>query len=282
MTRRWPILALLSLLFLHGPDARAKQPSPRLLLWGSSKPSATKWFLVGAVRGAQWSPVAQARKLLGASDAYQVYPVLGTAALPVVPTGRTLAREPGAFAGGTSRPDLDGAIVVKLTGPRMRPGDFLAVSGEPTAMPRPLVLFGKLTPEWRALVLDYLKKKKVRADDLRAIAVRVDLDGDGKQEVLLQGTATAKVATGKGGPTVETTSFLLEVRGKEKPRALIEEQHAASTDRFEDELLGVLDLDGDGTFELLYHHSHFEESRLEVYKKAGAGWRRVLRFDGGV
>ena len=252
MTRRWPIVAVLLSVFLvpvAGP--RAKEPAPRLLLWGSSTPPKTKWILVGAVRAGRWSPAAQAGRLLGASDPYQVYTALSTANMPVARTAHVLAREPGAFVGGRGTPDLDGAVVVPVNGPRLRPGDFMAVSGEPTAMPRREALLGVLRAEWQAVLVEHLKKKHVSAEGLRSIAVRVDIDGDGKEEVLLQGTASKKVGGGKGGSTFETFSFLLELRTGERPRIVTEDHHGESSDRFEDELLAVLDLDGDGTFELV-------------------------------
>jgi hypothetical protein len=125
------------------------------------------------------------------------------------------------------------------------------------------------------IVSDILRSKGVpKAKAIIEQAVRVDLDGDGREEVLL--TASSYGGTIRPGAKADDYSFVVLrkiVAGKVKNIIIAEEYiektvDFGATSRFE--VSSVVDLNGDGKMEIVLYGEYYEGSGASVYRIKGA------------
>ena len=103
----------------------------------------------------------------------------------------------------------------------------------------------------------------------------VDTNGDGKAELI-----GSFLITGDAG--VEDAVFLIaEPSGQGLAPALAWFHHGSEEDSSYRRLIDVLDLDGDGTAEVVVQGLYYESHDYIIYKRQGRTWREVYQGAGG-
>jgi hypothetical protein len=138
------------------------------------------------------------------------------------------------------------------------------------------------------VVQNILRQNKLAAAKARLTQnLRVDLNGDGRDEVILAAHSRAQV--GREPRILKNDYAFLALRfvrnGKVSTQLLEREFYAqpqsfAAPNRFE--ILGCRDLDGDGTLEIIAHSAYYEGDAVTVWKFDGKSARVVLAAGWGV
>jgi hypothetical protein len=123
---------------------------------------------------------------------------------------------------------------------------------------------------------DFLRAKRIGAHELKLKqAIRVDLDGDGVDEVLLVATRQFSYEVKDGKKAFDEYSVVLLrrlVRGKSRVMMVAGEIHPKNKDLYDGnvfELSSVLDLNGDGKLELVVYSEYYEGNAAQVYSVTG-------------
>ena len=229
--------------------------------------------LLGATAGGAWLESDAAGAMLRGGEAYRLYDRAGL-----------ISNATGSAPQLFTEPPLAGAYAVQLTpDPDDRP--FIAVGGSWEPQPRPVdELTGVADRESAAaLVADYLRgagiaKPIVQAGELGLR--RVDLDGDGKQELLISAERSVN--------DQDVYSVVLlqhQVGGALKLEALESNVQSGAVNLFErnrHSLFVVLDLNGDGRMEVVTRADGFEWSGVAVHSFDQGGAARLLETGCGV
>ena len=124
-------------------------------------------------------------------------------------------------------------------------------------------------------VRDFLKAKGVKDPKVKMKKIlRVDLDGDGEDEVLLNATnyfqaEDAEVPTGSPPGSYSVVLLRRVVAGKVKTQVIAGEVHPTAKNLNAPnyyEVTGVLDLDGDGKLEVIVHSAYYEGGETTIYR----------------
>ena len=159
--------------------------------------------------------------------------------------------------------------------------DCLAVGSTRPGMPRlPRLQTGGFKP-YEELVAGYLKKNAISADPQIQQLVRVDLDGDGSEEVfIVAGNADARIPV-----FVENTYSLVLFRrivaGKAVTSALHEHYYHESIEGEADspsdyKVAFVVDINGDGILELVLYGRYYEGFWYEIHELKNGELKKVL------
>lgn len=181
-------------------------------------------------------------------------------------------------------------------------GGWLAKSSKPFDSENPLIAIGAKhnlmprkprpqvlnNPLYQGVVANVLKLEGVNVARPRLTQhVRVDLNGDGTEEVLL--VAHSRDEMGRTPRTVRNDYSMAVLRcvvgGKSKTILLDSDvyktgQQFTASQRFV--LAGCYDLDGDGTLEIAIWSGYYEGDSVQIYKFDGKTARRVLTAGWGV
>lgn len=166
----------------------------------------------------------------------------------------------------------------------------LALGGSWNVLPRVLAEQSLETAAYRQLVDEQLRANGIAAPDVRLTkAVRVDLDGDGAEELLIAATRMG----GEGdfpAPSVAAGDYSLvivraNVAGVERTIELEAEyypkaQEFAAPNRHT--LLAIADLNGDGRMEVVVDSKYYEGQSIVAYSVAGGKAEEVLSVGCGV
>ena len=130
--------------------------------------------------------------------------------------------------------------------------------------------------EYQKLVGDFLSTKGIAKHRVELKqAVRVDLDGDGTEEVLLVASRYFPYTVKDGKKTFDEYSVVLLrkiVNGKPQTILVAGEIYPKNTGDYDGnffELSSVLDLNGDGKMELVIYSSYYEGSAAQVFRIVG-------------
>jgi hypothetical protein len=125
---------------------------------------------------------------------------------------------------------------------------------------------------YKKIVADVLKTKKIAKTTIKLMqAVRIDLEGDGKEEVLITATfydSGAITPTAKRG----NYSFVMirRIIGKTVQNTVIDGEFYTKNIEFgapyEYEISAIADLNGDGKMEIVLHGAYYEGSSSWVYE----------------
>jgi hypothetical protein len=217
------------------------------------------YLLGGTVNGA-WRPGEQVARLLRGRERYRVYG-----------GGRLLGESAGTRPKSIEEPCPD-TYTVELS--PARPGGAVAVGGAGNALPRPVARLDPAAPAYVEAVRRILVRNGIRNPAVRVTGVtRVDLEGDGADEVIV----SAHRGRTDRGIRVEAGEYsLLFVRrvvaGAVRTVMLEEEYHPKASDeqilnRYS--LAAVLDLDGDGVYEIVTRGQYYEGDWATVYRLSG-------------
>jgi hypothetical protein len=233
-------------------------------------------FLFGAISDGKWIKADETAKLIGDETTYRVY-------------GLTQAL--GEAKGDKPKPEgepCEETLTVSLS-PKPEKG-VIAIAAPWNALPRKPQVTDPTQKTYVDAVREFLRTKKIDQPKVKIENIlRIDLDGDGEEEVLISATnyfrkdesvpmrspaasysmvLLRRVVAGK----VETQLIVGEFYPKAYPKAKQEEGSFDAPNAYK--VIATLDLDGDGKMEVAIHSYYYEGGETTIYrcdpKKAGA------------
>ncbi|HEY6070490.1 MAG TPA: FG-GAP repeat protein [Chthoniobacterales bacterium] len=224
-------------------------------------------YLFGAVADGKWIKADQASKSLTGQMTYRMY---------------GLTQSIGEAKGTKPKPSEEEVcsdmFVVSLS-PKPKNG-AIAIAAPWNALPRKVQSLDKTQKAYVDAVRDFLRTKgieqpKVKIDNI----VRVDLNGDGEEEVLISATnyfSKEKDVVPMRSPAGSYSMVLLRrvVAGKVETQLVEGEFHPKAYVRKDDSfdapnvytLVAALDLDGDGKMEIVINSSYYEGGSTTIYR----------------
>ena len=225
-------------------------------------------FLFGAISDGKWIKADETAKLIGDETTYRVY-------------GLTQAL--GDAKAGKPKPEgapCDETLTVSLS-PETEKG-VIAIAAPWNALPRKPQVTDPTQKAYVEAVRDFLKTKGIEQPEVKIDNIlRVDLDGDGEQEVLIGATnyfrkdesvpmrspaasysmvLLRRVVAGK----VETQLIVGEFYPKAYPKAAQEEGRFDTPNAYK--VIATLDLDGDGKMEIVIDSHYYEGEETTIYR----------------
>lgn len=234
---------------------------------------ASRVQFLGAAVGQSWLPFDRAAPWYEAGEPVKLYE-LGRA------IGETTAGELGPVDEFCTAPRL-------VVDRRVGDSGVIGVSAHIDALPRPVRIESTDQPEWVEVVAAWLRAREIASPEVQLQqVVRVDIEGDGSDEVLLvanrlQGMGEVAHPGDYGlvllragdGPAAST----LAIRQEVYPQGCSDECLP-----MEYEISGVLDLNGDGDFELVVTAAYYEGEERTVVDIDESGPRDVLGWACGL
>lgn len=156
--------------------------------------------------------------------------------------------------------------------------DYIGVAGTWNPMPRQPKLESNSSPVYRSAVAAQLRKKRISRPQINILkVVRVDLEGDGVDEVIINATRVNRWESGSITPNANAGDYSIVmlrkmINGKIQTIMIDEEYHTKYT-KFsppnEYNLAAVLDLNGDGVMEIVVAGAYYEGNWKTVYSIQG-------------
>jgi hypothetical protein len=220
-------------------------------------------FLLGAAGGGKWLPVEKAKETVKGGEQYRIYSL--TERLGVAKGGKPHSAD---------EPCLEQQIVPLI--PKPAKGS-IAVAAPWNPMPRTPRMQDTDQPVYQKAVADFLVSKKIHDPKVRITQiVRIDLDGDGEDEVLISATNYFnKDGRVPHGSPANSYSFVLlrRVVGGKVETVLIDGEFYPKEAEFNApnayRIAAVLDLDGDGKMEVVVESNYYEGGAMAAYRVTG-------------
>jgi hypothetical protein len=223
-------------------------------------------YLFGAISDGKWIKADETAKLIGDETTYQVYgltQVLGEAK-----------------AGKPTRPEglpCEETLAVSLS-PKPENG-VIAIAAAWNALPRKPQVIDTTQKAYADAVRDFLETKEIKQPKVKIDSIlRVDLDGDGEEEVLISAANYFAKAdrVPMRSPAGSYSMVLLRrvVAGKVETHLVAGEFHPkayVSKDASFDapsiyKVIATLDLDGDGKLEVVVGSNYYEGEEITIYR----------------
>ncbi len=225
-------------------------------------------YLFGAISDGKWIKADETAKLIGDETTYRVY-------------GLTQAL--GDAKAGKPKPEgapCEKTLAVSLS-PETEKG-VIAIAAPWNALPRKPQVTDPTQKVYLDAVRDFLKTKGIEQPEVKIDNIlRVDLDGDGEEEVLISATnyfrkdesvpmrspaasysmvLLRRVVAGK----VETQLIAGEFYPKAYPKAAQEEGRFDAPNAYK--VIATLDVEGDGKLEVVIHSHYYEGEETTIYR----------------
>lgn len=233
--------------------------------------------VMGGTRDGKWVEYAAMGPLLKGGESYSVY---------------DLTRKVGVRIGDKPTQPGDSCAdtyFVNNVYSSEEPANLIGVSADWNALPRVPKVESNSSPVYRAAVADLLRRKGIRRPEVNIVKVlRVDLDGDGRDEVLINATRVKRwEQTGSITPDSNAGDYsvvLLRkvIKGKVETIVLDGEYHPKAERQEtegppnEYELVAALDLNGDGRMEVITRGGYYEGDWKTVYDIRGRKAESVI------
>jgi FG-GAP repeat len=217
-------------------------------------------YLFGATSDGKWIKAEEAAKALTDESTYRIY---------------GLTQSFGEAEGGKPKPSEDDVCSDLLTvslSPNPDEG-AIALAAPWNALPRKAQVTDPTQQVYVDAVRDFLQTKGIKQPQVKIESIlRVDLDGDGEDEVLISATNYfQKEGVPMRSPAGSYSMVLLRsvtagkvetqlVEGEFYPKATGYNAPNAYT------VIAVLDLDGDGTMEVVVASSYYEGEATTIYR----------------
>jgi len=237
-------------------------------------------FVLGATADKKWLKDGEAAKALKGGETYRVYGL-------DKPLGQVTGGKPEE-AGAP----FEGVNSVTLT-PKPEDG-VLAICADWDALPRRPKITSTTQPAYVEAMRAFLEAQGIKKPEVKMTQVlRVDLDGDGEEEVLISATNYFKKDGSVPSKSPEGSySFVLMrkvVAGTVQTKLIAGEFHPkpySGPEGFHDApsrylIAGVLDLKGDGKMEVVVKADYYEGGERTVYDCLGDKPTKVLSVGGG-
>jgi hypothetical protein len=228
-------------------------------------------YLFGGSADGKWIKAEKAAKTMKGCTAFRVF---------------GLTQEVGkATAGKPKRDEAEACadmLEVSLS-PEPKEG-VMALSAPWNALPRKPQTADPTQQVYIDAVRDFLEDRRISDPKVKITQIlRVDLDGDGEDEVLIDATNyfTKDNDVPMDAPAHGSYSIVLlrrAVAGKVQTELVAGEVYAKdeSTTPHVYEVLAVLDLNGDGKLELIVHSHYYEGAETTIYDCSGGKCKAVL------
>jgi hypothetical protein len=223
-------------------------------------------YLFGAISDGKWIKADETAKLIGDETTYRVY---------------GLRQALGDAKAGKPKPEgapCEKTLAVLLS-PETEKG-VIAIAAPWNALPRKPQVTDPTQKVYLDAVRDFLKTKGIEQPEVKIDGIlRVDLDGDGEEEVLISATnyfrkddsvpmrspaasysmvLLRRVVAGK----VETQLIVGEFYPKAYPKAAQEEGRFDAPNAYK--VIATLDVDGDGKMEVVIHSHYYEGEETTI------------------
>jgi hypothetical protein len=233
--------------------------------FNDSKPTG---YLLGGSAGGQWLKPEAAAPLIPGGEHYRLYTLTGQAGAGV---GRKPAKGEDACAD---------TLYVTLAPFPVGRGSLVAVGGPWNAMPRTLKITSTGQQVYKEAAAAILKSQGIANPKVNLTQViRVDLDGDGVEEVLVSATNYDQFKPG-GGLTPDARAgdyslvFLRRLVQGKVVTSIITGEYYPQAKKFNapaaHRVIGVLDLNGDGILEIVLSGRYYEGDWVDAYRVDGA------------
>ena len=225
-------------------------------------------YLFGAISDGKWIKADETAKLIGDETTYRVYGL--TQALGDAKAGKPKPEEA----------PCEETLAVSLS-PQPEKG-VIAIAAPWNALPRKPKVIDTTQKAYVEAVRDFLKTKGIEQPEVKIDNIlRVDLDGDGEEEVLISATnyfrkdgrvpmrslaasysmvLLRRVVAGK----VETQLIAGEFYPKAYSKAAQEEGRFDAPNAYK--VIATLDVDGDGKMEVVIHSQYYEGEETTIYR----------------
>jgi len=234
-------------------------------------------YLFGGSADGKWIKAEKAAKSMKGRIAFRVFGLSG---------------EMGKATGGKPKPDKAEACADMLTvslSPELKDG-VIALSAPWNALPRKPQLAEPTQQIYVDAVREFLESRRMSEPKVKITRIlRVDLDGDGEDEVLINAT---NYFTDDGDVPLDTAapgsySIVLlrrEVAGKVETELIAGEFYVKDESSPANlyEIRGVLDLNGDGKLEVIVHSHYYEGAGTTIYDCSSGKCTAVLSAECGL
>ena len=260
------LLSILVLLLAVGKGRAEEKPFASILELPST-------YVLGGVQGGKWLNSEKAgRKLSGGKTSYRVYNLSGYV---------------GTITAGKAAPDLEicpDVWMQKVTPEKEGEKVTIGVNAAWDPLPRKATIVKQPGEELVEYTKGLLAEKKLRKATVKITQVaRVDLDGDGTEEVIFSaGVADLEKSEAENYSFVAIRKL---VGGKWQTQILGSSFHAKGAKEVLPEIFsvtGLLDLNGDGKLEVITDSLYYEGGGAYVWQLQGDKLVKVLSVDCGV
>ncbi len=156
---------------------------------------------------------------------------------------------------------------------------YIGFPGKWNPMPRIPKSENTNSPVYRNVVAAHLRSKGIGRPDVKILKiVRIDLEGDGVEEVLIQASRVNRWGNSNTitpDPSAGDYSFVMlrKMNLGKVQNIMLDEEYHKKTERFtapdEFKLVAVLDLNGDGVMEVITSGEYYEGNWKTVYEIKG-------------